>query len=366
MNVPELQAWISANYRKFEDIAGWVNSGFFRKAIHRQTSAGSAHAGLPIVLDANGHVDATMLNDADIDHGSIGGLTDDDHTQYALLLGRSGGQSLTGGTAANDDITIQGTSNATRTTSYVLLQPNGGLVGIGVTPEALLHVSGTTNTAVVLLDNNRYFGGKAGGGSLIRFLGITAGNVIYVGGIDSTAGASTIIRQSGSDIITLATALVTIENNVDINGTLEVGAVTATSINLGEDTLSVYDEGTWTPALTFGGGSTGITYASQVGTYTRIGNRILLTCNFTLTNKGSSTGNAVITGLPVAAASVQAWDARWGGMTTSLVNMNLSTGAASTELTVAGLTAAAGSFATLQETAFSNNSGIVFNAEYQV
>lgn len=38
---------------------------------------------------------------------------------------------LNGGTAANDDITIQGTSNATRTTSYVLLQPNGGNVGIG-------------------------------------------------------------------------------------------------------------------------------------------------------------------------------------------------------------------------------------------
>ena len=40
---------------------------------------------------------------------------------------------INGGTAANDDITIQGTTNATRTTSYVILQPNGGNVGIGTT-----------------------------------------------------------------------------------------------------------------------------------------------------------------------------------------------------------------------------------------
>jgi len=54
-----------------------------------------------------------------------------DLSGYALLAGRAGGQTLYGGTAANDDITIHGTSDATRTTSYVLLQPSGGNVGIG-------------------------------------------------------------------------------------------------------------------------------------------------------------------------------------------------------------------------------------------
>jgi hypothetical protein len=297
MNVPELQAWISANYRKFEDIAGWVNSGFFRKAIHRQTSAGSAHAGLPIVLDANGHVDATMLNDADIDHGSIGGLTDDDHTQYALLLGRSGGQSLTGGTAANDDITIQGTSNATRTTSYVLLQPNGGLVGVGVTPEAPLHASGTTDTAIVLVDNNRYYGGESGGGSAIRLLGITASNVVYVGGVDSTAGANTIIRQSGSDIITLATSLVTIANAVTING-----ALTATSLNVGEDTLSIFDEGTWTPAISGTVTNPTVTYTSRYGRYVRVNSLVHFQAEIVIATFSGGSGNAVFS-LPFAAAS---------------------------------------------------------------
>lgn len=50
---------------------------------------------------------------------------------------------LNGGTAANDDITIQGTTNATRTTSYLNLQPNGGLIGIGTaTPDTKLHLYG--------------------------------------------------------------------------------------------------------------------------------------------------------------------------------------------------------------------------------
>jgi hypothetical protein len=54
-----------------------------------------------------------------LDHGSIGGLGDDDHTQYALLAGRSGGQVLTGGTAAGNDIQLLSTSNGTKGQIYL-------------------------------------------------------------------------------------------------------------------------------------------------------------------------------------------------------------------------------------------------------
>jgi hypothetical protein len=65
-----------------------------------------------------------------------------DLSGYALLSGRAGGQTLYGGTAANDDITIHGTINATRTTSYVILQPTAGYVGINTaSPVAALDVS---------------------------------------------------------------------------------------------------------------------------------------------------------------------------------------------------------------------------------
>lgn len=48
------------------------------------------------------------------DHGSLTGLADDDHTQYALLAGRSTGQTLVGGTGASENLTLSPTSNATK------------------------------------------------------------------------------------------------------------------------------------------------------------------------------------------------------------------------------------------------------------
>ena len=61
-----------------------------------------------------------------------------------IATGVAGSQTIYGGIAANEDLTIQGTLNATKSTSYVNLQPDGGSVGIGTnTPLARLHVSGT-------------------------------------------------------------------------------------------------------------------------------------------------------------------------------------------------------------------------------
>ena len=55
---------------------------YYQKTEHLNSSAGAGDAGKPLKLDAGGHVDATMINDADIHHGSVGGLTDDDHVAY--------------------------------------------------------------------------------------------------------------------------------------------------------------------------------------------------------------------------------------------------------------------------------------------
>ena len=66
-------------------------------------------------------------------------------TLFAVLAGTAGGQSLSGGTAANEDLTLNGTSHATKTSSYVLLQPNGGFAAIGhSTPTRLLHAQSQT------------------------------------------------------------------------------------------------------------------------------------------------------------------------------------------------------------------------------
>jgi len=62
--------------------------------------------------------------------------------------------------------------------------------------------------------------------------------------------------------------------------------------------LNWYEEGTFTPTITFGGASVGITYSTQNGLYTRIGNVVYVVANVRLTSKGSSTGTANIAGLP--------------------------------------------------------------------
>ena len=59
----------------------------------------------------------------------------------------------------------------------------------------------------------------------------------------------------------------------------------------------------FTPVLDFGGASVGMTYANQLGQLTRIGNRAFGQMRITLTAKGSSTGFARITGLPITASA---------------------------------------------------------------
>jgi len=53
------------------------------------------------------------------DHGALTGLLDDDHTQHPLLAGRAGGQDQAGGNAANEVLTLRGTSHATVATARI-------------------------------------------------------------------------------------------------------------------------------------------------------------------------------------------------------------------------------------------------------
>jgi hypothetical protein len=63
--------------------------------------------------------------------------------------------------------------------------------------------------------------------------------------------------------------------------------------------LNWYEEGTWTPTYEGTTGSAGaVAYAEQAGSYTRIGNRVILTGTIILTNNGDWTGNVRIGGMP--------------------------------------------------------------------
>ena len=65
--------------------------------------------------------------------------------------------------------------------------------------------------------------------------------------------------------------------------------------------LQDYEEGTWTPIWS-GAGSP--TYSSQVGTYTKVGNRVHISCYLQISNKGTMTGAVEIGGLPYTSSNV--------------------------------------------------------------
>jgi hypothetical protein len=59
-----------------------------------------------------------------------------------------------------------------------------------------------------------------------------------------------------------------------------------------------YDFGSFTPVLAIGGSTTGITYATQLGRYCRVGGAVNFSIDIALTSKGAATGGVTISGLP--------------------------------------------------------------------
>lgn len=91
----------------------------------------------------------------------------------------------------------------------------------------------------------------------------------------------------------------------DANGMTEVaglkfapGTLLSAGTSTDPNTLDDYEEGTFVPGVAFGGASVGVTFTTQVGSYTKIGNRVFVTGIAVLSSKGSSTGSATLTGLP--------------------------------------------------------------------
>jgi hypothetical protein len=72
----------------FVDANGVYEEGTsFETSDFIDSSVGAADAGKPIVLDSNGLIDSSMISLSGLDHGTLSGLGDDDHTQYSLVNG---------------------------------------------------------------------------------------------------------------------------------------------------------------------------------------------------------------------------------------------------------------------------------------
>lgn len=143
---------------------------------------------------------------------------------------------------------------------------------------------------------------------------------------------------------------------------LPTGGITFNGDTAQANALDDYEEGILTPAVTFGGGATGVTYSIyNAGTYTVVGRMVTVCGILDLSNKGSSTGIASITGLPFAGSS-------FGGATLTLYGLTFS-GQAYGQPNGSSMTLyqnLSGTRTALTNTAFQNDTSIAFQITYFV
>ena len=275
------------------------------------------------------------------------------------ILGASGTATLASATISGD-LTVD--------TSTLKVDSANNRVGIlTASPAVALDVRGVINV------NS---GGSGGASQLLHTLSASSGGnygqisntgtnwALGYGASQSTVGTQSVIWDSSGNLSLASGNLVmsTAGKGIDFSATAS-GSGTMTS-----ELLNDYEEGTFTIALTFGGGNTGMTTSFSTGQYTKIGRQVSVNGLLVLTAKGSSTGVAVISGLPFAngnsldalsAVSLRLSNVSYVGSIQSLKLMNTAT------FNFEQLTEA-GSNLNLSDANFSNTSDIVFNFTYNV
>jgi len=134
----------------------------------------------------------------------------------------------------------------------------------------------------------------------VRIEGDTDANLLYTDATNDKVGLGTASPAEKLDVvgkIKLSDNLVigTSGKGIDFSATSHPAGMTS-------ELLSDYEEGTWTPALLFGGANVGMT-GTFAGTYTKIGRLVYVFVDIALSAIGASTGNVTITGAPFNAGS---------------------------------------------------------------
>lgn len=126
---------------------------------------------------------------------------------------------------------------------------------------------------------------------------LTTNGVTYGNG--SSAVGCTSAGTNGQVLMGATSASPSFSSITSTGGTINITSG-PNSLNLDVNSMS---QGTFTPTISFGGSSVGVTYSVQSGYYVRVGNCINYVINITLSSKGSSTGTFSISGFPVSAGS---------------------------------------------------------------
>jgi hypothetical protein len=172
---------------------------------------------------------------------------------------------------------------------------------------------------------------------------LTAGRAISATQITLTAG--NVIPASGY--------------GVDFSATAGTGT---------SELLADYEEGTWTMGIAFSGGTTGITYIVNTGRYIKTGKSVTVTGLLLLSSKGSSAGNAALTGLPytIGAGNDSQSAASIRLANTTFIGQYQAIGAIGGTVVDFGADTELGAASSLTNTNFANNSLIQISYTYFV
>jgi hypothetical protein len=205
-------------------------------------------------------------------------------------------------------------------------------------------------------------------GSQIRFYALSAGAVSFqdAGGDDVFYVRNVRITQIGSVLDARAEQFDTSTGKLyDLSGNDFVGTQSGGVQSLGKK-FPVYQTGTWTPTVSFGGGSTGVTYNTQLGTYTRVGNTVHIQASITLNSVGIDTGGATIDGLPFPSysanyATLSIWSLGMSGLTSNIFGRVTNSG---TKIDLYDSSATGSSY--ISNVNFTASSILRFSATYQI
>jgi hypothetical protein len=194
------------------------------------------------------------------------------------ILGTSGGGGSVDGNGTTNYISKW--SDANTLTDSVIFD-NGTNVGIGTTSPTDYSAFGYRTLEV-------------SGSSIDR-----TGALILSDSAGTIGGALIANEVTGLELVQpLNRPLLFYTNNTEKVRILSSGGITFNGDTAAANALDDYEEGTWTMGISFGGNAVGATYSLNTGTYTKIGRQVTATGYLIITDKGSSTGVAEITGLP--------------------------------------------------------------------
>lgn len=264
-------------------------------------------------------------------------------TDLALNMTDSINNTIIGSLAGNASITGHFNSGIGRSV-FNLLSSGGNNIALGFNSLSKL-TSGAVNLAIGNAAGSSYTSSESSN-ICLGHLGVAAeSHVMRLGTTGSSNGQVNKAFIAGINGVTVSNQLMVVMNSF----TEQLGTTTFTT------------GGTFTPALQFGGASTGITYGTQSGTYSRIGNVVTFCIHIILTSKGSSTGAATITGLPFSAATTTslAMSCDTLTLTGSPNGLLVSNSISLNQIT-------AGTLANLSDINFANTSTIDISASYLV